>query len=104
MDPTGHLRLAQASKDIFWIVPSSHPSGQVWSVCLRIFVPLSRAKQVVEQQGHHEAKGGGLVPRVTFATFKQKPCDLTRKILNFCRKKPQVSVNSSQSWHYVASD
>lgn len=66
-DPTGHLRLAHASKDIFWIFPSSHP-GQVWPV----FVPLSRGKEVMEQQGHHEARGAGLVPRVTSATFKKK--------------------------------
>lgn len=70
-----------------------------------IFVPLSRAKEVVEQQGHREAEGDGLVPRVTSCSkLLAENCDLTRQIFNFCRKKLQVAVNSSQSRQYVALD
>lgn len=66
-DPTAHLRLAHPSRDIFWVVaPSSHQD----SVSLSISVPLSRAREVLELQGHHEAKGGGLVARVILQPLK----------------------------------
>lgn len=98
-DPTAHLGLALSSKDIFGrVAPSSHP-GQLWPsehLWAEWRKPWSsRVTTRPRKMGWYQG---------SCSKLWAENWDLTKTILNFCRKELHVAVNSPQTWHSVASE